>query len=255
MIQQPQRIFSPREQTHLARFSADPLQKTTSTAPVEYLTGKAEFYDFVLDVNDSVLIPRIETEELVASIMKAISEKLASNSVKLRVLEVGTGSGAITIALAKQLEAKWSQLQFVAADISQSALTLAQKNCEQLLGTAAPVTFVKSNLLTNIQSQTFDIIVANLPYIPSSRIATLDEGVKDHEPLLALDGGLDGFALIARLLDTAPAVLAENAQIFLELDHTHSLKNFEPYSKLGWQVALSRDQAGHTRFAQLSLPV
>ncbi len=251
MIQQPLRTFSPREQTHLARFTADPLQQTMTTTPVEYLTGKAEFCDFVLEVNEAVLIPRIETEELVTLVAIDISERLTNDSVQLRILEVGTGSGAITIALARQFESKWSQLEFVAADISQSALTLAQKNAEQLVGPTAPITFVKSDLLENLESQKCDIVVANLPYIPSARIATLDESVRDHEPVLALDGGPDGFSLIARLLDTAPPILNTNAAIFLELDHTHSLKNFEPYNKLGWQVTLYNDQRGQVRFGRL----
>lgn len=255
MIQHPLRKFSPREQTHLARFAADPLQRTTTTAPVEYLSGKAEFCDFVLDVDESVLIPRIETEELVGLVASVISKKLASDPARLRVLEIGTGSGAITIALAKQFESKWSRLEFVASDISKQALTIAQKNAEQLVGPTAPITFVKSDLLEILESQKYDIVVANLPYIPSERITRLDKSVKEHEPVLALDGGPDGFALIARLLDTAPPILNPNATIFLELDHTHSLKNFEPYGKLGWQVTLSKDQVGHTRFAQISVPV
>jgi len=255
MIQQPLRQFSPREQTHLARYAADPLQKTTTTAPVEYLTGRAEFCDFVLAVNKTVLIPRIETEELVALVASAISEKLSSESAKLRILEVGTGSGAITIALARQFETKWSKLEFTASDISQSALVLAQKNAKQMLGTDVPITFIQSDLLENLGSQTFDIVVANLPYIPSARIATLDESVRDHEPHAALDGGPDGFSLITRLLDTVLPILKPNASVFLEIDHTHTKSYFANFVKNGWSLQLSKDFANKTRFAQLSPPV
>jgi len=256
MAEQSQRQFSPQEKTHLARYGSKINQSSTTTDPVEYLTGIAEFCDFTLAVNQSVLIPRIETEELVELVLTNIKERLAQTSEKLSVLEVGIGSGAITIALAKMLQPKWSYVEFVATDISPSALELAQKNVTTVLGDAAPIAFVKSDLLENISSgQKFDIVIANLPYIPSERIPTLDESVRDHEPLLALDGGPDGFVLIRRLLDMTSSILKQNAVIFLEIDHTHTAKNFEPYSKLRWQIELTADQAGQIRFAQLSPPV
>jgi len=255
MIQQTSRHFTPREQTHLARYGVDPLLQTYASAPVEYISGKAEFCDFIINVNENVLIPRIETEKLVALAATEIKKQLASDQISLQILEVGTGSGAITVALAKQFKDSWKKLQFVATDISKNALRVAERNAVELLGKFAPISFIKSDLLENTQAEQFDIVVANLPYIPSERIAKLDESVKAHEPVLALDGGFDGFAVIARLLDTITPVLHPKTRVFLELDHTHSLKNFVPYQKRGWQVTLSTDQAGYIRFAQLTSPV
>ncbi|OGJ20200.1 MAG: hypothetical protein A3J60_00715 [Candidatus Pacebacteria bacterium RIFCSPHIGHO2_02_FULL_46_9] len=256
MVVHQQRQFSPRERTHLARYSPDLLPRTASTAPVEYLTGAAEFCDLVFLVNHTVLIPRIETEELVLRVANNLQQRLAHTTDAVRVLEVGTGSGAISIALAHRLRQMWHRVQFVAVDISQAVLAVAQQNAAVIFEQAAPIKFVASDLLENISPrEPFAVVVANLPYIPSHRLPTLDESVRDHEPWLALDGGLDGFAIIRRLLDNIAQVLEPEAEVFLETDHTHTQEKFAPYSKLGWQIELFTDQAGRNRFAHLSPPV
>ncbi len=158
--------------------------------PVQYQRGFAEFYKLKFVVDQRVLIPRPETELLVEQIIKATPHT---------VLEIGTGSGCIAVSIAKNLPTS----KIIAVDISKEALTVAKKNA-QLNHVEKQLEFMESNLLSTFELDNnlkIDWIVANLPYIPSSRIPTLDSSVKDFEPHLALDGGADGFELYRKLFE------------------------------------------------------
>lgn len=154
---------------------------SADNTPPEYLESRAEFMGRKFIVNSSVLIPRIETEQLVNEVL---------NLNPHSVVDVGTGSGCIAVTLAKNLP----DADIYATDISDEALKIAKLNAEDL-----EIFFIKTNLLEGLKINP-EVIVANLPYIPSSRIATLDSSVKDFEPHLALDGGVDGFDLYRQLL-------------------------------------------------------
>ncbi len=202
--------------------------------PIPYIIGVAPFFDFDVHVSPGVLIPRPETEQLVQlAVNWAKEHKTETAQTTLRAVDVGTGSGCIAIALARQLP----RLQLTAVDISPHALTIAQQNGERL----APnrIQFQQSDLLQAIPAPV-NLIVANLPYVTSGEWQELVDGVKLHEPALALDGGADGLDLIRRLLQQATSKLQAKGAIFLEI---------------GWQQGISVQQLARSFFAQAEITV
>lgn len=159
-----------------------------SEQPKAYKDGHIEFYKLKFKVTEDVLIPRPETELLV----DAVLEFLKKNPGSHKILDLGTGSGAIAISIAKNSDAK-----IIASDISPKALKIAKLNAK-FHSVEEKITFIRSNLLAKVDTKP-DIIVTNLPYIPTERIAYLDSSVKDFEPVIALDGGKDGFDLYRKL--------------------------------------------------------
>lgn len=174
-----------------------------SSKPSQYIKGWVEFYKLKFKVTPDVLIPRPETELLVDEVLSFARPGLA----RLTILDLGTGAGNIAISLACNL--KGCNVKIIATDISPKALKVASQNAK-LHGVSDKIVFFQSNLLENIDftkiDRSFkngkvgpDIIVTNLPYIPSERISYLDPSVKHFEPHLALDGGKDGFELYRKL--------------------------------------------------------
>jgi release factor glutamine methyltransferase len=192
--------------------------KTTlkSDIPEAYVTGKAFFCDLEFIVNENVLIPRIETENLVDIVVNYIKENKLENNTDLKILDIGTGSGCIAITLATKL----SNIHVDAIDISPKALAVAKENAvKNRVGDR--VKFIENNLLENI-TQHYDIIVSNLPYIPTKRIPILENSVKNFEPTLALDGGEDGFELYRKLFKQ---IIENNIKpdfIAIEFDDEHN---------------------------------
>lgn len=155
--------------------------------PVAYLTHSKAFYNADFYVNEHVLIPRPETEQLVSLVLERAEGA---------VLELGTGSGAIACSIKKNRP----ELEVLASDISPLALEVASKNCVQL---GVEVDLLESDLLEDVPERSFDVLVANLPYIGKTKHAFLDENVLKHEPHLALFGGEDGLDLYRRLFRQA----------------------------------------------------
>jgi len=246
--------LSPYQQTQLARYG-NPRQlsdQELTQLPVEYATGRAEFCGLPLHVSPQVLIPRIETEELVELVLQAVNEQLSSYQTQsiLRIAEVGTGSGAISLVLAKHLAPFSKKIMISAGDISPAALAIARKNQAEFLTTQdVPVQFIESDLVHSMPGK-FHLIVANLPYIPSARVAHLDPLVKNHEPHLALDGGSQGLTQIYRLLDQAITHLYPGGIVFLEIDDTHSLVDFRQFGQY-FEITVFQDSFGKNRFARL----
>ena len=176
------------------------VEQRKSGKPLWYVIGNADFYGYTFFVDERVLIPRPETEELCLLSLSYITE----NSL---VLDLCTGSGAIATTIALKTGAK-----VTASDISAGALDLARVNAEH---NGANVEFVQSDLFENIQGK-FDVIISNPPYIPTADIQTLDGEVKDFEPILALDGGLDGLDFYKRIANEASEKLNDNGYLFLE---------------------------------------
>ncbi|HPS40552.1 MAG TPA: HemK/PrmC family methyltransferase [Candidatus Woesebacteria bacterium] len=226
--------------------------------PVEYLTGFVNFANLTLKIKPNVLIPRVETEELVSLIIDFASDNLKT----IRYLEVGTGSGAISLAFFAYLlqHKKLSLKKFILTDISPTALTLAKENFSRLFKEemSHKVKFLESDLLAKFSNkrknqQQFNVIVANLPYIPSDQISALDCSVKNYEPCLALDGGSTGFELINQMLRqiTAKNLLAKNGKIFLEVYPTHNLLFIQTYfPKIAQEFLIKevQDQFAKQRF-------
>lgn len=169
-----------------------------------YLTGEREFFSLPFYVNRSVLIPRPETEVLVECVLEKLKGKSSG-----RVIDVGTGSGAVAITLKKHLP----ELEVLGSDVSEEILDVARKNAARH---DAKVRWIRSDLLGNVEGK-FEAIVANIPYIPSKDIQSLHVGVRDFEPHRALDGGPDGLHLIRRLADEARGHLKSDGLLILEI--------------------------------------
>lgn len=173
--------------------------------PVAYILGHRDFYGRRFSVTPEVLIPRPDTETLVEHALRCIPEDAAC-----RVLDVGTGSGAIAVTLAAE-----RPLAFVTAtDISQTALEVAAGNAERL-GVEARVRFERADLLNGVEQ--YDVIVSNPPYIAQSEIETLQAEIRDHEPIAALEAGEDGLDVVRALLPAAEPVTASGAQMLIEI--------------------------------------
>jgi release factor glutamine methyltransferase len=175
--------------------------------PLQYLLGSWDFFGLYFRTDQRALIPRPETEILVEIALKVIRRQPNSRN---RLLDIGTGSGVLAITFALECP----NLQVVGSDISPLALNLARENAEkQQLDHR--VEWVESDLVDSVAG-TFDFLVANLPYIPSGELPTLAREVQ-HDPRLALDGGTDGLAVIRRLLQDAPKILAKDSFLILEV--------------------------------------
>jgi release factor glutamine methyltransferase len=195
------------EQADQAR---DRIHRASAGEPLAYLIGYQEFCGLRFAVSPAVLIPRPETELLVEATLKWVAQ---SGHPAPRILDVGTGSGAIAITLAVRIP----HAHITAADISPDALAIARANAESH-GVSDRIIFLQSDLLSetgNSSPLPEGVILANLPYIPTPSLPALD--VSHHEPVLALDGGPDGLDQIRRLIDQAPAHLAPGGLLALEI--------------------------------------
>lgn len=197
-----------------------------SNQPSAYKKGYAEFYKLKFKITPDVLIPRPETELLVDEVLKFVHKPQTPNHQPITILDLGTGSGNIAISLAKNLPSSYP-VHIIATDISPKALKVARQNAK-LHRVEDKITFIKSNLLCNLGGCTFkpNIIVTNLPYIPSARIPYLDSSVKNFEPHIALDGGEDGFELYRKLFQqikefSLPPQGWKPKLIVGEIDYTH----------------------------------
>lgn len=228
------------------------LLRRIAREPLAYILGKKEFYGLELIVNHNVLIPRPETEELV-ELALAWLERRREVVSDLKVADVGTGSGAIALALAAYVP----NLLVYALDVSDDALHVAQQNVRrhQL---ERQVRLKRSDLLEycHVENETYgsapeqvDLIVANLPYVEAGDIKALMPEVGRYEPSLALDGGADGLNLVRRLLRQAPAVLRAGGAIMLEIGSRQGSAAISLAETLVpcASVRIQQDLAGHDR--------
>ena len=210
-------------------------QQLAAHKPAQYIIGQADFYGMQLKVDDRVLIPRPETEELVELILAENSEE------NLKVLDIGTGSGAIALALAKN-RAAWS---VTAADISQEALDLASENAKvQKLN----IFFKKSDCFAEI-SEKYDIIVSNPPYISREDESEVGLNVLYSEPHLALFADEDGLAIYRRIVEDAKYHLKDGGKIYLEIGYKQGQSVPELFRKYlpEKRVRTLKDQFGQDR--------
>lgn len=185
----------------------------TSSKPYQYTKGWVEFYKLRFKVTPDVLIPRPETELLVDEVLKFHS----LYPTPCTLIDLGTGSGNIAISVAKNVP----NTKIIATDTSSKALKIAHQNA-RFHQVENKITFIKSDLITNVpRSEDICVIVTNLPYIPSARIPYLDSSVKDFEPLVALDGGKDGFELYRKLFTQIIDKKLKPKFIIGEIDYTH----------------------------------
>ena len=214
------------------------LDRASQAEPIPYLIGHAPFFEMDLAVSPAVLIPRPETEELVLLAVTA-GRQWASP----RMVDVGTGSGCIAIALARKLP----QAQVTAVDLSPAALTIAQQNASRY----APnrITFIQGSLLEPVLGP-FDLIIANLPYVTTAEWTELDDGVKLFEPRLALDGGSDGLRLVRDMLRQAVGKLTDDGVVLLEVGWQQgtAVATFAQTLFPTASITLQPDFAGYERF-------
>jgi len=201
--------FSGQEKTRVQEM----LSRRINHEPLDKIIGQKEFYKSVFKVNQDVLSPRPDTEILVESALKLINKSKSCN-----ILDLGTGSGCIILSLLKELPLA----KGVGLDISEKALKIADLNANNL-GVSDRVEWLLGSWQEpqKITGQ-FEIIVSNPPYIESKEIETLDREVKDFDPLLALDGGKDGFDCYRDIAKITPAILKEEGCILLEVGYNQA---------------------------------
>lgn len=186
------------------------LKRRLNHEPLDKIIGQREFYKSVFKVNQDVLSPRPDTEILVEKALELLPQ-----DEPLRILDLGTGSGCILLSLLKERP----KANGVGVDVSEKALAVAKENAKNL-GLENQVSFInKSWQEKGFVTGLFEMVVSNPPYIPSAEINTLDEEVKNHDPLTALDGGADGLQCYRDIAAMTPDLLKDNGFILLEVGY------------------------------------
>jgi len=207
LLAHPEQLLTPEQ---FACFQAL-AQRRAGREPLAYLTGRRWFYALEFAVTPDALIPRPETELLVEKAVRWLGQR---HGRKTRVLDVGTGSGAIAVSVAAHAA---PEVELLASDVSAESLQIAKQNARKH-GVAGRITFLLGDLLDPLP-EPVHLILSNPPYIASAVIPTLMPEVRDHEPRAALDGGPDGLRVIERLLAQAPVHLRPGGAIFLEIGY------------------------------------
>jgi len=218
--------------------------KRAQGMPLSYALGTMDFFNWKFVTDQRALIPRPETELLTEEAIRYIRK---NNLEQGKFLEIGTGSGIIAVTLKKY----FPEAEVIATDISPDALELAELNASRQ---KADVEFIESDLVDEVPKTKFDLVIANLPYVPTSTIATVSPEIRDWEPLNALDGGISGFDIIERLLSKIGPFLNDDGIILLEVWHTHKPVIEKAVSQYfpDKEVTVLKDLTGLDRFAVIS---
>ncbi len=252
------------------------LARLAKGEPIQYVLGEWDFRSLTLACDRRALIPRPETEELVTRVLRFLKERSSTppegfgekgleqpppegfGEISPRpfgspfVIDVGTGTGAIILSLAREFK---GDAVFLGTDVSEDAIALARENATRC-GLADRVKFAVADGLDDFdEPQSVDVIVSNPPYVRSAVCETLDPRVRDHEPRLALDGGADGLSFYDRYLGDAVNLLKPGGAVFFEIgdDQGDALRRLmTDYGFAG--IAIEKDFAGHDRYASATLP-
>ncbi len=224
LFTRPEHVPSPAQ---LDGFRAH-VREVASGKPLSYVTGCKEFFSLRFEVSPDVLVPRPETEVLVE---RAISFARGSPGEFRRLLDLGTGSGCIAIALARHLP----EAHIAAGDLSAEALAVARRNAERH-GVSARIDFRESDLAGAwVGEEPFDLVVSNPPYIGLDEAESLPRNVRDFEPPLALFAGADGLAVLRRLAHESRTVVRPGGRLLTEVSHRQSSAVRELFSQAGWR--------------------
>ncbi len=217
--------------------------------PIQYVLGRWSFHAIELKTDSRALIPRPETEQLVERILQSEVWERAET-----VVDIGTGTGAIILALAAACERVTpGRIRFVAVDLSEAALSLARENAEAL-GLSHRITFLHGNGARGLAPNSCDILVSNPPYIPTAVVDGLPALIREHEPRLALDGGVDGLDVLRQILLDATQSLRSGGRVFFEIGDEQGLSMRRLLECAGYtEVVIGKDYAGHDRYAEGSL--
>jgi release factor glutamine methyltransferase len=238
------------------------LDRRAAGEPVAYIRGIKEFYGLAFSVDSRALIPRPETERLVEvaaaeAMRRLVAAPRTADAPPIRIADVGTGSGAVAVALIVVLRRHGVRDEFtvLATEVSPDALDLARENA---VGHAAAdrLRFVEADLLPPYIEAPFDLVLANLPYVRSDVVPDLPIAAS-FEPRLALDGGPDGLGVIRRLLERLKdGALADNGEALLEIGADQEPAIAEAVAEVlpGWTCRVERDLAGLPRVARVAPP-
>jgi release factor glutamine methyltransferase len=224
------------------------IKRRTNREPVAYIVGHKEFWSIDLEVNRSVLIPRPETECLVERAL----ESLAANpdAGDKSILELGTGSGAVILAMASED----SRHSYLATDISRDAVEVARRNALRH-GLDAKICFMVADWFAPLDAKVgiFDLIVSNPPYIRSSDLKQLQPEIHVHEPVAALDGAEDGLRCLRHIIQTAYLYLKPGGALLLEMGHDQqaALKKIIDFCGQYEDVRFYKDYSGHDRIVSM----
>lgn len=205
--------------------------------PVAYLVGTKEFYGFEFHVNPAVLIPRPETELMIDYLLATLDQ-----NVRKTVLDIGTGSGALAVSCAKLFPC----FDFMASDISFDALKIARENAQNH-GVQERIVFFQGNLIEALDIGRFDLILANLPYVPLSSRNSLNFEVLEHEPEIALFAGPDGLDCYRLLAASLKNTAERGAMLLCEIDGSQGEAMKDIFSFCSGGVRIMQDYSGHDR--------
>jgi release factor glutamine methyltransferase len=206
LLTHPERLLSAAELEQFDRL----VERRLASEPMQYLTGEQEFFGLRFEVSPAVLIPRPETEHLVEAVLERFKREEA-----VRIVDVGTGSGAIAVALAQALP----RSRVTAVDLFPAAIEVARRNAERH-GVIDRLTLLTSDLLEAVDSASFDAVVANPPYIAEGEV--LEPQVANYEPHSALYAGATGLEVYGRLIPQAAGVLKPGGWLLLEIGYGQS---------------------------------
>jgi release factor glutamine methyltransferase len=225
------------------RLFAPLVARRAAREPTSYIVGHREFWGLDIEVTRDVLIPRPETELIVEEAL-AVAPRLLTH----RIIDVGTGSGCLAVALAVE----FPSARVIATDISPAALRVAERNAQRHQ-VSGRVSFVECDLLAGIEDHA-QLIVSNPPYVPTGDVNTLQPEVAQYEPASALYAGDDGLAVIRRLFSAATSCLAEDGRLITEFGFGQEAGVRAAATDAGWHVARVRnDLQGIPRVAVLTL--
>ena len=226
------------------------MRRLVAGEPLQYVLGEWDFRTLTLKCDRRALIPRPETEELVSRVLAFLRARTAAEPPF--VIDVGTGTGAIILSIAKEFAGEGF---FLGTDVSEDAIALAKENAEKC-ALASRVRFAAMDGLDDFDEPGIvDVMVSNPPYIESAVCDTLDPRVRDFEPRLALDGGPTGLDFYDRYLGDALNILKPGGAVFFEIGEGQGESLRRLMSSYGFeQILIERDYAGHDRYASALLP-
>jgi len=237
LVSQSDRVLEAREVNAISGLAARRLKRE----PVSRILGRKEFWSLALAITSDVLVPRPETETVVEGALDFVVRN-GLRMEKLRILDIGTGSGALLVALLNELP----NATGIGTDISRAALEAAQINVAQF-GFESRSSLIACDMAAGVQGQ-FDLVVSNPPYIARGQIASLAPEVRDYDPMMALDGGGDGLTAYRSISADAKRILAQGGRLFVEIGAGQEPAVRELFTNAGLVVGIARnDLAGTPR--------
>jgi release factor glutamine methyltransferase len=222
------------------------IEKLNNDVPLQYITGRGYFRDLVLEVNEHVLIPRSETEELVQWVLESTNEIKPNISRPLQCWDIGTGSGAIAISLAKELKGS----RVFASDINEKVLEVAERNAQR--NESAVDFFLHDILKDPLPGQKFDCIVSNPPYVRESEKAFMEKNVLDHEPHQALFvSDNEPLLYYSSIVSAAKATLKPSGSLYVEINEALGKETAQLFEHNGFSaVEIRKDMHGKERMVK-----